>query len=295
MNLYPIHPCSCGLLLTAVVLSLAAGVASADEPASSPLPGKVVGILVGDARAIGLDEGDEQNAAVFVEGKGPPRRLYVPASPESPDKTTIFVAVGKDGKKRQSFPDVELLRRPLLKKLGLKPGFQLVEVEVNGGAGCPATPFFVASSIKVLDNTRDFPPAVGPTVSKVRKGFVELLGTKTAALDVAFEAAQKAAIDDEKPNVPREAKDGVSVTWLPAAEAVQVEVTRRITSGMSSRGEGIRPREAGLPGGRPFGVTFGVEAKVIYTLKKTGEVSASELTITPIRSGTPPPRRAFQK
>jgi len=273
--------------------------AKADDSARAPLPGKVIGILVGNpgAMLLGKDKVFSEDAVMFVTGKGDFRRVYVSATADSPNKEDLVLPVGKEGKERRRFNSVELLSRPLLKGLGLRADFQLVEMVVNDGAGCcPYTTGFYASKITVLDKTEFFPVELGPQIDKLKKTFAALLSEKSEAINATLNKVQKSVIGDEKPTGPREDQDGILVTWVPESETVRVELTHRVTNSLSWKGSGTKKtKEApgdlkrGAPSGRPFGITFGVDAKVVYTVTKKGGVSATELTLTPVRINTPPP------
>jgi len=268
----------------------------AADPASSPrfepLPGKAVGVLVGDPQARRTGWTGPEDAAGFACGEGGYRRVYVPCSADSADRVSLFLLVGKDGKERRRFSPIELLRRPLLKERGLDPAFQLVEVVVNEGAGSPDTDTLVASHITPLDGTRDYPLQVAPTVDKLKKRFATLMRKKAGALGTAMDREQRKVIGEKEPTGPRREADSLAVTWLPRSEELRVDLSHTLTASLSSSGKGTRRLVAsrGKAGNNlPFGTTFGVEARVTYKVSKKGDISAAPLKISPVRTVVPPP------
>ncbi len=284
---------SCFSLLTSAAET--ADVAKS-QPSFSILPGRAVGVIIGNCRAARTRAGlvGPEDAVGFVSGGGDCRWVYVPSEEKSPDCESLVLSVGKDGRQRKRFPNVELLRQPQLKARGLNPEYQLVEVEVNGGEGSPATDTFVATATKVLDGTPYFPTRLAPAVEKLKGEFAALVRAKADDIEAAMAKERKAALGEEAPTGPRQERDDLAVTWRPDAEAVRIELTRTLSDGLYSKGEGTklsgeRGGKTGESKGRPFGITYGVQAKVVYQVKKTGDVSASGLKITPWRSVTPPP------
>jgi len=174
------------------------------EPSFQALPGKAVGVLVGDAHAVMAREGRKgpDGAVGFARGKGSYRRVYVPASAAGDDCLDIVLKVGMDGKTRKRFPGVELLRQPMLKPQGLDAAFQLVEVEVNEGQGSPASECFVATRITPLDGTKDYPLRVSETIAKLRKEAADQLKARADDIEKALAKQQKDVLGEKKPTGP---------------------------------------------------------------------------------------------
>jgi len=271
------------------------------EPSFQALPGKAVGVLVGDAHAVMAREGRKgpDGAVGFARGKGSYRRVYVPASAAGDDCLDIVLKVGMDGKTRKRFPGVELLRQPMLKPQGLDAAFQLVEVEVNEGQGSPASECFVATRITPLDGTKDYPLRVSETIAKLRKEAADQLKARADDIEKALAKQQKDVLGEKKPTGPREESQLTYVTWLPETEKLHVEFRKSITDGLYSYGEGTKKaRDFGTVGpkaGRRFGITFGVEVCATYLISKEGTVKDSPLEIRTVRIVTPPPQAASRR
>jgi hypothetical protein len=300
-------PCVLLVLFCLVLAGGATTMSAAEKPSGpgfDPLPGKAVGVLVGDVTAAMARAGRSgpEDAVGFACGNGGYRWVYVPSPADSPDSQSLRLPVGKEGKEYKRFESVELLRRPLLKEKGLDQEFQLVEVEVNGGAGSPGCDTVVLTSIKPLDGTTDYPLRVAAAVSRLKKDFTTLLRDKAKEIETALAREQKKALGEKKPTGPRRKKQEVEVTWLPKDEVLKVEWSQQTTDGLYSTGKGIdksrsiRPAPRGGPSrsskGQRFGITFGVDARATWLITKTGERRAPTFAINPIRANVPPPPTA---
>src|SRR5262245_30942782 len=144
-------------------------------PKFGPLPGRVVGLLVGDVRAVIAAEGRTapDTAVAFARGNDSYRWLYL-KTPGDPDADTLTLPVGPDGKTTKAFDAVRLADAALLKARGVPTPYALVEVEVNGGAGAPAgEEHFVATDLKILDGGREYPLRTAGVVRDLRGRFAE--------------------------------------------------------------------------------------------------------------------------
>jgi hypothetical protein len=198
---------------------------------------------------------------------------------------------------------------------GVKAPYALVRAQVNSGEGSPAGDGFVATEIKPLDGTREYPLRVADAIADLRKRHAEYLREQDKAIDEAMDAAQKKALKDRKATGPREKHDVMYVTWMSEGERLRVHFRTHVTDGDYKytdggvrRGpilqkDGLRPLPAQTPRSR-YGTTFGVELGTAYEVSKQGDVVRT--AVLPIqafqhilpapsqsrpRPGGPPPKK----
>src|SRR5262249_61641281 len=82
--------------------------------------------------------------------------------------------------------------------------YALVEVEVNDGLGAPADQAFVATKMKRLDGTKEFPLQLADVLADLRKRYPDDVKARQKAIDEALAEEQKVALKDRKPTGPRE-------------------------------------------------------------------------------------------
>lgn len=253
-----------------------------DPPGFRRLPGRAVGILSKAVPAVLAAEGRSgpPDALVFSSGGGGERWVYVPDR-EAPRIGTLSVPVpGAGGRAElERFDGLSLATPETVKRWGVTRPIALVEVEVNGGRGSPAgADRFVATSIKRLDGTPDYPLKPEEVVAALRARHEARLRepAEQAAIEREMEAARRKALGDARPTGPRESVETTRVTWLPDSARLRVEIRARITDGSYRSGQGTRPSTGAPP--RPatrYGTAFGVEVGTIYEVDPTGrEVSS---------------------
>jgi hypothetical protein len=247
-----------------------------------PLPGKAVGVLVGGAQALLADEGRRGPADTFCFAAGADsyRWVYVPVE-QKPRIGGLRVAVGEKGDKAQRFDSLSLADPQTVKRWGITEPYALVEVEVNGGLGSPAAGSFVATRLRPLDGTADYPFRVAEVIARLRQGYQLWLREQDSAIDEAMAEARRNALTDRKPTGPRERDELLFVTWLPQTQRLRVLVRTRVHESVyrppvrtpPPTEEGPRtPRKAN----DRVGTAFGVELGMAYEVSRTGRVEQSE-------------------
>jgi hypothetical protein len=255
------------------------------------LPGKIVGVLVSGAQPVLTLEGRSGPADQIClgYGGGSYRWLYVPVE-KDPMIPWLNLPVGPTGTERKRFDNLSLAGAGNLKPLGVESKYALVEIEVNGGLGSPADDSCVATKLKVLDGSAEFPLKVEQVIAELTKRYQDYQTEQGREINVMMEKAAAAAIKDKKSSGNRERNDVMFVTWIPETQRVRVHFRTTISDGLYEGGDRPvfdgRPRtfkwEPGgpvppmvQPGGRSTprtGIQFGVEFGIAYELSKSGKV-----------------------
>jgi hypothetical protein len=281
------------------------------------MTGKVVGVLVSDVRAMMGQEGRGGPADAFglSSGGGSYRWIYTPVK-EKALITNFQIKAGPKGDTIQTYPSLSLANPETVKQWGVPGGNVLVEVEVNGGAGAPADEGFVATSMKVLDGSKDYPLKVGRVLAELIKRYQAWRKEHQKELDGAMTDSQtKALKKDEKATGPRETQELTYVSWMPKEERLIMRFRTTITDGAYKYTEGgIRPRPFPLPPPpakdkpvlqaaakfppppppRPvkvrYGTSFGIEFGMAYEVSKKGSVERTlKLPAQAFKKELPPP------
>ena len=84
--------------------------------------------------------------------------------------TNLQVPTGDKGQVKV-YPRLNMANPKTVKHWGVKNPYTLVEVEVNDGDGSPAGDSFVASNVKVLEGTKEYPLKVAEAVAEVSKRY----------------------------------------------------------------------------------------------------------------------------
>jgi hypothetical protein len=250
------------------------------------LKGTLVGILLANGQPILSNEGRYGPPDQLVLGTGGAsyRWVYVPAA----DKaiiTNLQVPVGNGQTK--VYPKLNMANPTTVKQWGITRPYTLVEVEVNDGLGSPAGDSFVATKMKVLDGTKEYPLKVAEVIAEARKRYAAYLKTQEKAIEKALGEAQKKALKEQKPTGPREQSELMFVSWLPESKKLRINYRTRISNGaykIIERRFGRRlPPRGGLrpPPPRPIkirtGTMFGVEFGMGYEASTTGKIERSEV------------------
>jgi hypothetical protein len=275
-----------------------------------PLPGKVVGVLVSDVvKIMGYDgRGGPPDAMAFSRDNQSYRWVYVPAQ----DRGLINglqVPVGEKGDKKAVYERLNMANAQTVKQWDVTKSYALVEVEVNDEQGSPAIESFVATKMKVLDGSTEYPIVVADAIDKCKKKYKAYVEDQKKAIDAAMKESQEKAIKDKKPTGPRDTAELFYVTWMPEKERLRVVFRTTITDGAYETGGGVDPR---LPPGRDrlpkddkspafkvapprpgtfrWGTQFGVEFGRAYEVDKKGEIVRTQtLAIEPFKHELPPP------
>jgi len=284
------------------------------------LPGSVIGVLVGDVSAMMGQEGRSgpPDAMGFSAAGNSYRWMYVPVS-EHVLINNLMVPVGEKGEQKKTYPTLSMASPTTVKRWGIDAPYALVECEVNDGQGSPAIESFVATNMKRLDGTKDYPLKVADVVADLRKRYQRYRHEEQKAIDAALAEEQKSALKDRQPTGPRETTELFYLTWLPQTQHLRVHFRTRISDGAYQLGGGIngRPIPLPLPPGRRkevaprpapvapvavrrpppprfpqvrYGTTFGVEFGIAYEVNKKGKVDKIlKLPFEGFHSEIPPP------
>ncbi|MBI2807598.1 MAG: hypothetical protein HYX68_21670 [Planctomycetes bacterium] len=277
---------------------------------------KVVGILLANGQPVLSTEGRSGPAdqLVFSYGGNSYRWIYVPAV-GNPQITNLQVPLAEKGKIK-SYPALDLANPRAVLQFKVMQPYALVEVEVNDGLGSPAGDSFVASKIRVLDGSKEYPLKVMDVVTIVKTAYEEHLNSQKAAIEKALTQAAQKSLKGKKVTGPRERQDLMYLTWLPEAKTMRVHFRTTISDGayaLVGGGNPLRdPPPLPLPPKRKIappkgavsfmapeefvrrappkgfaiktGTTFGVEFGKAYVINVKGEVIGTE--VLPIETFT---------
>lgn len=288
------------------------------------LPGKVVGIMLSDVGPVMGQDGRSgpPDAFAFSRNAGSYRWVYTPA-----DKDSIIqqlqVKVGEMGDKVKVYPHLNMANARTLAPWKVEGPVALVEVEINDGLGAPADEGFVASRMRRVDGTREFPLELPKVLADLRKQYEDHQKTQQATLERAMTAAQKKWLGEQKPTGPREKSELMYVTWMAEKQRVRVYFQTRMSDGAYTYVEGGANIDRPFPlpppplppnPGKGFvafppppprlervriGTTFGIEYGRGYEVAKDGELVrildlppegfGQELPVPPGAGGLPQP------
>jgi hypothetical protein len=271
------------------------------------LPGKTVGIVVSNVQAMMGQEGrgGPPDAYGFSANLGSYRWMYVPVD-ANPLISNLQVEVGEKGGAKRNYPSLSMINPQTLKRWDITGPYALVEVEVNDGLGAPAQEGFVATKMRRLDGTKEYPLQVAEAIATATKRYQQYKEGENKAIEGAMQEAGQKALKDKKPTGPRETSELMYVTWLTEGDRLRVHFRTTISDGAYQTGGGgqdpVQPNPRGLPAKpalafpppppppiRPiafkFGTSFGVEFGMAYEFSKSGKLDRT-LTL---------PYQSFQK
>jgi hypothetical protein len=258
-----------------------------------PLPGKIVAVLVYGAQPALNVEGRSGPANQLCLGYagGSYRWVYVPVE-HAPMVPYMDIAVGQQGEKKR-FQNLSLASPEVVKPLGIDALYALVEVEVNAGLGSPAGDSLVATRMKQLDGTPEFPLKVQEIISDLTRRYQDYLKEQRREIDTGMEQAATAAIKERRATGPRERNDLMFITWMPDTERLRVHFRSIITDGdykydgginiefgnpqrivTAAPGRGAMPAGR-LPNGLRYGRQFGIEFGMAYEVSKAGKLEGT--------------------
>jgi hypothetical protein len=299
----------CGVALAFLAFSSGASVAEEKSvplseltkhtPKFHALPEKTIGLLVSNIQKVLLEEGRTASPDTigFASGEGSYRLMYLPCPKNAPGAEELLFRVGQDGRKKESFGPVCLARVATVKKLGGNDSFNLVEVEVNNQRGSPAVDAFVATKLRLLDGSNEYPLRVDQVVTDLKKRSKSQRRERAREIENKLATAQQEALGSEqKPTGPREEEQLLYATWLPDKELLHVTFKTRISDGLYHYGKGAAAKnydDARSRGAR-YGTMFGVEITQAYDVDKNGEIKSTQpWELRSFTKQIPPPRRAF--
>jgi hypothetical protein len=284
------------------------------------LPGRAVGIVVSEVAPMMAHDGryGPADAMGFSVNGNSYSWMYIPVA-DKPRITNLHVAVGEKGDAKKIYPQLDMANPAALKQWGIETPYALVEVEVNDGLAAPDDQAFVATKMKRLDGTKEYPLKVPEVVAELRKRYQSYLQDDKKTIDEAMAKEEKDALKDKKATGPRESTQLFYVTWMPESQHLRVCFRTRMSDGAYQFSEGgVRPRPVPLPlppNRRPgaanaapavpptakkvpppphfrvrHGTTFGIEFGMAYEVDKSGKlVKTMKLPIEGFRQVIPPP------
>lgn len=249
-----------------------------------PLPGKVVGVLVSGGQDVLALEGRRGPADAYClgSGEGSYRGLYVPVA----KKWTIGglnVPVGPKGDTVKAFRGLSVAGPQTAGAWGVRGPYTLVEVEVNGGLGAPPGETFVATGLRVVEGTKEYPLHVTPVIGQLRRRFQLHLKEQEDAISHGLSEARARLPEGHRLVPGREQTETAFVTWLPDTDQVRVVLRARVAQ-KALRTAAVspppRPAQAGADGRPPSppvpaGVEFGVEVGMTYDVSAWGLIDRS--------------------
>jgi hypothetical protein len=255
-----------------------------------PLPGKVIGVLAQGAQSLLRSEGRQgpADALCLGTGEGSYRWLYVPVK-KRPLIGALNVPVGTEGRTKR-FDSLGMANPQTVKPWGITGPYALVEVEVNGGLGSPSGDAFVATHLRQLDGTKEYPLRVAEVIEQLRRRYETYLREQDAEIQAALIEAQRVALRGRRPTGPREKGEILYVTWLPESQRLRVRFQTRISDGeyqaQTPQEEKRRPTFAR---DERVGTSFGVELGMAYEVNRTGQVEGSQkLALQAFQKVVPP-------
>jgi hypothetical protein len=273
------------LPVTASVLLLFAAAVSGEDRAKqdgpfpqqdfAPLPGKVVGVLAGNGQAVLAQEGRKLPADTLClgSGEGSYRFLYVPV-PKKPLIGALNVRVGPKGEKTQRFDSLSLANLKTVEQWGVTRPHTLVEVEVNGGKGAPPGENFVATGLRVLEGSREYPLKTADVMERLQTGYQASLKQKESAISQMLTEARKELLPSRKPTGGRERTELLFVTWLPDQQLLRVVIQTRTAE--TAPGPNLPPKVSSEPEPtrRPATIS-GVEWGMSFDVSRLGKTEQS--------------------
>jgi hypothetical protein len=248
-------------------------------------------VLVSGGQEVLAREGRRGPADAFClgSGGGSYRWLYVSGA-EKPAIGGLFVRVGPKGDAVKRFNGLSMADPKTAPHWGAGGPYALVEVEVNGGLGTPPGETLVATRLRVLDGTREYPLHVARVVADLRRRFQAHLKTEEGAIARGLSEARGRVPPGHKLSPGREQAEAVFVSWLPETDQLRVVFQARITEKALRTGPALPPQSRDTGDGRPpdppvhAGVRLGVELGMTYDVSRSGAVEASRpVSLRPVQ------------
>ena len=284
-----------------------------------------IGVLLTDGQPVLSTEGRSgpPDQLVFSANGNSYRWVYVPTVAPNPQITNLQVPVGNAGQ-IAVYPALNLANPPSVGIWGITQPYVLVEVEVNGGRGSPDNDSFVATNMRVIENSKDYPLKVADAVKLVKSQYGDFLTKQKGIIDQTMKDLAKSSLNGKEPTGPREQVDLMYLTWLADSATLRVHFRTTISDGayvMVEGGADFKRNPPALPlppmknkfkakgqvdaefglaiAKQPpprferfkTGTTFGIEFGRAYVVNKKGEVVRTEdLPIGPftIQLAAPP-------
>ncbi len=250
-----------------------------------PLPAKAIGILVAEPGKLLANEGRSgpPDHICFARGKVSYRWVYMVTEAPNPQISNLQVPTGLKGEVVQVYPSLAMANSEIAKSFGIVGKYVLVEAEVNQGLGSPAVDAFVATKLKVVEGTREYPFKTAEVVARIQQVHAGWLAGQMPAAQRAVDGLALKIVPGGKLPGPSEKAELMSVSWLPDTERIRIQFRTKLSDGdyrMIGAG-GAAPIPGGPPRPAPplikAGTTFGAEFGRCYEVSKTGAIVAFEV------------------
>ncbi len=255
----------------------------------APKPGKVIGLLITDANAVIGRDGRQGSPSQFAFSTADQNYDWVHISwPVDTFVSEWKVRTGEKGDTIKVFNNLTQATPDTVKeKFGFSARYALVEMEINEGLGAPGRDWMVATQMKRLDHTREYPLDVPEVVAQMRRKYDAWLRDQELSMNDKMDQAQKQYLKETKPTGPRQTTTIMYLTWLPASQRLSARFLTRIADGAFEDGKAIEPASGerpGLPGGPErsssrtapgkfrHGTEFGIEFGLAYEVSKSGSL-----------------------
>ncbi len=252
------------IIATSLLTTATMAFAQVDKSGFEKLPRKVIGVLVFDNAELIARESRSgpPDAVVFVRDYRAFRWMYLPAPNDSDADDLPFRVL--DDSKPVVFDDVRIATKSMLSKHDIVGPFNLVEVEVNGGRGSAPEEGFVATSIRRLDGTPDFPFSIPELISLMKKELSSHAESQASNIQKEFNEVRDKVANGRQSSLPNESDVDIFVTWLADERRLRVELISKVMNGFYVQGEGASNPVAKKPtrAGTQFGVKGGVRIDV---------------------------------
>jgi len=264
--------------------------ATADETPSKygPLPGETVGMLVGDTGAALAAEGraGPADAVLFSRDGTSYRWLYLTAKRDERGEP-VTVEVGAKRGEEQTFENAVFATSEILSRRGITALYAVVEVQVNAGKGSPATDRFVATKLRLLEGTPDFPPRTENLVQNALQRCRAEPPSEEA--EHLFKRLGQEALPGNAP-FERNLLITPHITWLSQERSIDVSCSIALIGQERRPSIGIVPEEFSRIGGiGTSGMQFGVTWSRSFAITATGRVDLkTETPIVPFSHMVPP-------
>ncbi len=111
---------------------------------------------------------------------------------------------------------------------GLRRAAHLVEVEVHDGRGALEAGTFVATDVRVLDGTPEFPSAVDGLLIALRHRFDAEVERRTSEMTALLEFAEAELEPDLQPIGASAEATGLMPLWDPSERVIEVTIYREV-------------------------------------------------------------------
>jgi hypothetical protein len=202
-----------------------------------PLNGRVIGVLVGNPTAVLAHEGrfgPGNQVCLSVDGYSY-RWIYVQTDDANAMIQNLTVLTKSGGP--QVFPRLNIASAREVARWNVVPD-ALVEVEVNDDKGSQVSDSFVATEMRRLDGTRNYPLNVSKVLADSRNQWDKWYKDQAKVVAAKMTEAQKKAIGERKPNVPRNEQLLQYVTWMSESKRLQVRYLLRVSEGEVQQNQG---------------------------------------------------------